>query len=277
MEWKQLPGESGDDHIFAIGDVHGQDKALEVALRAIAETPHNGRQRRLIFTGDIIDRGPGNLKCIDMVMNAARLADVDKVDFIVGNHELMFLDSVRNPVWSMNLWSQNGGYALIEECDPDRKLQKVDDIARMLTEKLSGFIDFLDASHNHLFVDDLLFVHAGIHPHIDIKEFLAQDRSEIQKNHWAWIREPFLHAEGPWSGHENLTVIHGHTPHNFGQWIDPAEVDYFFDLVETHGRICLDAGAMSKGQLVLLEMREGEYRMKLQQSPAFNPNYDLNI
>ena len=276
MDWKKFPGSTGNDRIFAIGDVHGQANALKLALKNIADTPRCGRDRHLIFTGDIIDRGPANLECIDLIMNAAEIADVDKVDFIVGNHELMFLEAVRDPVWSMSLWSKNGGMALIDECDPDHYVHKRDDIAQMLSQKLSDFISFLDDARNHLFVEDLLFVHAGIHPNMDIEEFLAQDRTAIHEEHWAWIRQPFLHAEGPWKGHEALTVIHGHTPHNFGKWVDPAEVAEHFDMTETHGRICLDGGAMSRGQLVMLEAVDGNYRLSLQQVFEYSHDAGMN-
>lgn len=279
MKRKQLPGKSGPDRIFAIGDIHGQAAVLEKTLTAIASEPSCGRQRRLVFTGDIIDRGPENLRSIELVMNARELARVDHVDFIVGNHELMFLEAVENPHWAMNLWTQNGGMAVVDECDPDGIHEKIDDVAAMLAEKLSDFIEFVRSGHNHLFIEDLLFVHAGIHPHVEIRPFLEQERFGVStmEDHWAWIRQPFLSWQGGWQGHKGLTVIHGHTPHNFGRMIDPAEVDDYFDLVETNGRICLDAGAMSRGQLVLLDIADNSYRLEMQQVPSFNPNNEFQL
>lgn len=271
MSWQEFPGKTGPDRIFAIGDVHGQAAVLEKTLKAIAETPHCGRKRRLIFTGDIIDRGPENLKCIELVMKAKEIAAVDEVNFILGNHELMFMDSVKNPHWSMNLWTQNGGMALVDECDPEGNYRRIDDVALMLSERLDQFIEFCDESLNHLFIEDLLFVHGGIHPHVEMKAFLEQDRFGVtsMEDHWAWIREPFLSWQGGWTGHENLTVIHGHTPHNAGLMIDPAEAHDYFDLVESNGRICIDAGAMALGQLVLLDIRDGAYRLKMQHAPGY--------
>ncbi|MFX4300111.1 metallophosphoesterase [Pseudosulfitobacter pseudonitzschiae] len=279
MEWKKLPGRAGSDRIFAIGDVHGQATVLEKTLNAIALVPDCGRHRRLIFTGDIIDRGPENLRSIELVMNAGKVARVDQVDFILGNHELMFLEAIEHPHWAMNLWTQNGGMALVDECDPEGEFERIDDVARMLSERLHAFADFARAGKNHLFIEDLLFVHAGVDPHVDIMAFLGQERfgATRMEDHWAWIREPFLSWRGGWTEHDDLTIIHGHTPHNANRMVDPSAASDYFDLVETNGRICLDAGAMSRGQLVLLEISDGMYRLQMQQVPEFNPNHDLQL
>ena len=58
----KLPGRPVDEQIFAIGDVHGQAVTLKKTLERIAEIPGVGLPRHLVFTGDIIDRGPENLR-----------------------------------------------------------------------------------------------------------------------------------------------------------------------------------------------------------------------
>ena len=42
---------------YAIGDVHGKRDLLEALLAAI-RSDADGRQTRIFFVGDIIDRGP---------------------------------------------------------------------------------------------------------------------------------------------------------------------------------------------------------------------------
>ena len=71
-----------------IGDVHGHADALEALLRAMGYRHHNGAwchpSRTVIFVGDLIDRGPGQLRTLDIArdMTAAGSAQV-----VMGNHE----------------------------------------------------------------------------------------------------------------------------------------------------------------------------------------------
>ena len=58
--WVELPGRSGEDRIFAIGDVHCRSDLLKMPLEFIRladPTP----TVRVIFLGDLIDRGPNSV------------------------------------------------------------------------------------------------------------------------------------------------------------------------------------------------------------------------
>ena len=58
---------------------------------------------------------------------------------------------------------------------------------------------------------NLVFVHAGIHPDMELDRFLDAPRlSAIDSNHPAWIRDAFLFHAGPFEG--GRIVVHGHTP-----------------------------------------------------------------
>ena len=278
-DWKTLPGAPLTEQVFAIGDVHGQAKALRSALVQIKDTPRNGMPSHLIFTGDIIDRGPQNLDCIEAVRSACELANVDKVTFLPGNHELMLLEAVRQPHWGMNLWAQNGGMAVINEIDPEGKIRLVDDIARTLGVELGSFISLIDAAPDYLRLADVLFVHAGISPHEDMDTFLNQGRDMPSKmsDHWAWIRDEFLYHEGGWDAHGHLVVVHGHTPHNMGQRIDPAIAGQYLDRVDTHHRVCIDAGAAGMDQVALLEFSGDQYRITVTHEVPFNPALEETV
>jgi serine/threonine protein phosphatase 1 len=271
--WKKLPGAPLEEQVFAIGDVHGQAKALRRALAKIKDTPRNGMPSHLIFTGDIIDRGPENLDCIAALRAADGLAKVDKVTFLPGNHELMLLEAVRQPHWGMNLWAQNGGMAVINEVDPQRELQHIDEVARALEVELAPFISLIDTAPDYLRLADILFVHGGISPHEDMDAFLNQGRDMPSKmsDHWAWIRDEFLYHEGGWDADGNLIVVHGHTPHNMHQRIDPAIADQYLDRVDTHHRICVDAGAAGMDQVALLEFSNDRYRITVTHEVPFDP------
>ncbi|KKL25403.1 hypothetical protein LCGC14_2405670 [marine sediment metagenome] len=278
-EWKKLPGAPLQEQVFAIGDVHGQAKALRRALAKIKDTPRNGMPSHLVFTGDIIDRGPENLDAIEAVRTAAELAGVDKVTFLPGNHELMLLEAVLQPHWGMNLWAQNGGMAVINEVDPQGEHKRIDDIAKMLGEALEDFMQVIDDAPDYLRMGDLLFVHGGISPHVDMQAFLDQGRDMPSKmrDHWAWIRDEFLYHEGGWDEAGKLVVVHGHTPHNFGKRIDPAIADQYLDRVDTHKRICVDAGAAGMDQVALLEFSGDQYRITVAHEVAFNPALEETV
>ena len=78
---------------YAIGDVHGRRDLLQALLQAI-RTDSAGREARIIFLGDIIDRGPESRQCLDLVI--ATLDSYPGSRLILGNHEeflLSFLDA----------------------------------------------------------------------------------------------------------------------------------------------------------------------------------------
>ena len=68
---------------YVIGDVHGCLKQLERLLAIIdRETP----DAQLLFTGDIINRGPESLGVLRLIM-----AMGDRVQMVLGNHDLHLL------------------------------------------------------------------------------------------------------------------------------------------------------------------------------------------
>lgn len=74
-----------------IPDIHGQHDTLLAALgglgwrRSGLGWTHPEQDRRILFLGDLIDRGPENAAVIRTVRS---LVDDDRADVILGNHEL---------------------------------------------------------------------------------------------------------------------------------------------------------------------------------------------
>lgn len=247
--------------VFAIGDIHGQADLLAKTLEAIRLVPRSADLRRLIFLGDIIDRGPASLGAIKLVESAAQLAGVDEVVLLPGNHELMLLDALDAPEMYMTDWLDNGGDALVQEADPGcrgRTKTELADIARAAVGE--PFLQNLRNVPTWHSEGELLFVHAGVSPDQDIQSFLAKPRLlALDDDHWAWIREPFLSWEKGWHGH---VIIHGHTPAvrqptNLGGFSAGA------DHVSTRRRLCLDAGAAFQPQLGWAEFDKRGYRLGL--------------
>ena len=71
-----------------IGDIHGHADALELLLRKLGYDNEKGYyshpERKVIFVGDFIDRGPKIRKTLSIVK---RMVDENSAKAIMGNHE----------------------------------------------------------------------------------------------------------------------------------------------------------------------------------------------
>lgn len=77
----------------AVGDVHGNLEALEDLLDRLL--PSMGPDDTLVFLGDLIDRGPNSRGVLERLVRL-RKAESVKTVFLLGNHELWMLDSLRD-------------------------------------------------------------------------------------------------------------------------------------------------------------------------------------
>ena len=91
---------------YAIGDIHGCADALGRLLAEIARHS-SGRERRLVFLGDYIDRGPDSAGVLRMLQDIDR-TEMGKATFLMGNHERMLLDAYEKP-FGVTAWLENGG------------------------------------------------------------------------------------------------------------------------------------------------------------------------
>ena len=262
--WRSLPCRGLDAQLFAIGDVHGQATALAIALDAIGAVPEIGLPRRLVFLGDLIDRGPDSLGAVRLAMGAAERARVDEVILLPGNHELMLIDGLLDPQVFLGDWLDNGGDAVIQEADPGCTARKLADLAEIARDAFDpAFLTAMTSAPSFHLAEELLFVHAGLAPEMDAEKFLAQGRFGSSGEHWAWIREPFLDWTSGWGPDRSWVVVHGHTPAVRRQ----AKPDGFAraaDRVRSHRRLCLDAGAaFGLPQVAWAEFGPERYRVGL--------------
>lgn len=87
MEWIQtLPANPLD----IVGDVHGEIDALEELLAEMGWTDGSAQAagRRLVFVGDLVDRGPQSVQVVDRVQ---ALVEAGLAQVVLGNHELNLL------------------------------------------------------------------------------------------------------------------------------------------------------------------------------------------
>jgi serine/threonine protein phosphatase 1 len=79
---------------IAIGDIHGNVKALEDVLAQLEAEVLEGDT--IVFLGDYIDRGPSSKQCIDRILSF-RSSTAAAVVGLLGNHEDWLLRAMRDP------------------------------------------------------------------------------------------------------------------------------------------------------------------------------------
>lgn len=196
--------------LLVIGDVHGQVDQLEKALNAAEALIKQGRVSRVVFLGDLIDRGPDSLGCLRLI---ADFRSRHETVLLLGNHEqfmfvtLMHANASVRDLAAYNWVSNKGAWAI--------------PLWGTLLQTLRQLGLGLDAWHASYSTGNVLLVHAGIPMNAtegERGEFLSQGKLDLPKGsgishpHWAWIRTGFLEADVPWSRH---FVVHGHTKNEF--------------------------------------------------------------
>ncbi|MGD0761689.1 MAG: metallophosphoesterase [Roseiarcus sp.] len=213
--------------IFAVGDIHGRADLLDALLEEAQREPRRAPRRAVVFLGDLVDRGPDPLGAIDLAIGAGERIGAEESIALMGNHETMMrlaLDPttpLADAIDALEGWVANGGGATIAQfADPGAAPATPKALVGAIRAALPPRIaKWLEGLRPHWRSGEILFVHAGVNPRVELDEFLAAPWNtplwRLDENrHWAWVRWPFLdHAPGPegWSG---LFVVHGHTPND---------------------------------------------------------------
>jgi len=219
--------------IYAVGDIHGRYDLLEPLLAAIhADAASGGVSARIVFLGDVIDRGPESRQALALVIETIR--DCPGSALILGNHEeflLRFLgDTVTREKIARN-WFANGGLATLASYGFDER-DRIDTIANRFLRDFSAHVEALNRADWMVTAGRYCFVHGGIDPALP----LARQDPETTR----WIRGRFLDHRGPLE----KIVVHGHTP-----------TDSL--LPELHAnRIAIDTGAVYSGHLTCAVLDE---------------------
>jgi serine/threonine protein phosphatase 1 len=93
--------------ICVIGDLHGRLDLLEAMLALAGEQP-DAEAVRLVFVGDMIDRGPDSAGVLRR-LHGLCTAVPERVICLCGNHERMFLDFLADPPGQGRRWLDAGG------------------------------------------------------------------------------------------------------------------------------------------------------------------------
>ncbi|MBN1279580.1 MAG: serine/threonine protein phosphatase [Chlorobium sp.] len=180
---------SEHNRIIAIGDIHGCHRTL---LRLLEKTELQTSDQ-LVFLGDYIDRGPRTKDVIDTLIG------LDKhytCFFLMGNHELMFLEylDTRDPV----SWFYNGGQATLLSYGSNNGLD--------LPE---SHIAFMRNCQPYLETEHYFFTHGGLDPELSVKDNLKYYKPEEFCWQRVHMRNSFLESR---SYRWEKTLISAHTP-----------------------------------------------------------------
>jgi serine/threonine protein phosphatase 1 len=259
--WKFAPFALTGETVFAIGDIHGCARELSALLDRVAELAREeAGPRRLVYLGDVVDRGDDTIDALRLWAEDAAARGVDRIDRIIGNHEIiMLLPMAGSPhaakAEAMWLSDGMGGAKVLEEMrravgDP-RARPSYQLAAAALGDKV---MRLLITERSHLRVGNTLFVHGGLDGQADQEAFLASPWTAFTEARWAWITRGFLDWQGGFGG---TLVVHGHTP--------PAK---HFPLTHMpdphlflHDRLGLDGGSAVTGFVVGAQIQDGRYRI----------------
>lgn len=219
-----------NEKIYVIGDIHGRyDLLLKLLTLVFIDLQENDRLSeclvRLIFLGDVIDRGPDSLKCLQTLEVLTQFG----AELILGNHEDLLLRSIAGDDYAQNIWFKYGGLNTLESLGLTGRstLEDSFDFGERLLEALSpNIVSMLKQASYFLTSKDYFFVHAGVKPGIPL---LKQNNSDL-----LYIREEFTRSK-KWHG---SVIVHGHS---------------IVESIELHdNRISIDTGAYRSGKLSCL-------------------------
>lgn len=174
---------------YVIGDIHGRSNLLD---QLISNVPWDVTRDKLVFLGDLVDRGDDAPGVVERVMSLARANP--NIVVLRGNHEQMLLDCLDygDLQW---LIPENGGLATLEAygCELDQ-LKDVSDIK--IPEEHVEFFRGLPFYHED---EQAIYVHAGLIP--------GELPSETDPDVLIWTRDLDF-----FKGYQGKLCFFGHTP-----------------------------------------------------------------
>lgn len=215
----QLP--LNEQPIVSIGDIHGRADLLQKLLTEITALVPDAR---IIFLGDLIDRGPSSERVLDIVHELRERRP--GTELILGNHDFYLREHLRGRLTDddADKWFRWGGMETLYSYSPVG-FETLKQYRDFVLNVYSNHLDLLESAKSMFTWGGYCFVHAGIRPGIPLSDQSAYDLM--------WIREGFLDYEAPLPA----IVVHGHS-------ITPSRMPE----VRTN-RIAIDTGAYGTGRL----------------------------
>jgi serine/threonine protein phosphatase 1 len=190
---------------FVVGDIHGRCAQLQILIEML---PRDDSADKLIFLGDLIDRGSDVPGCVEHVLNLCN-ANPEKVICLRGNHEQMlldFLDEV-SMIWVTTATGGDQTFGQYTETPLVLRTEADFDAARaLIAEKIpTEQIDFFRQLPLYYEDDFAIYVHAGLEN--------GKHPSESSPNALLWTRDMDFYKS-----YHGKPCVFGHTPTTFLPW-----------------------------------------------------------
>ena len=225
-----------------VGDLHGCFDELRALLGELGYAVERGEQatggrwrvnhadgRRLIFLGDLVDRGPASGSCLRLVMDAVAAGTAL---CLPGNHDDKLGRKLRGRDVKLNRWLEETLEQLAAE-PPEWR------------DQVAEFIDSL-ASHYELNGGHLVVAHAGMKETMQGRASRAVREFALYGETTGETDEFGLPVRHEWAAdyRGRAQVVYGHTPVPAAEWLNRT--------------ICVDTGCVFGGRLTALRYPENE-------------------
>lgn len=213
-----------------IGDIHGCASELEKLLRKLGYGPQgHPEKRKVIFLGDITDRGPRNLDAYEIV---SRMVSQGSALCVVGNHDAKLLRYLQGK----NVLPHRGLELTAAEIETQSPTYR---------EQMARFLESLP-SHYVLDSGRLVVAHAGLKEAYQGRESRRVHSFCIYGDTTGKVDEFGYPERLNWSldYRGSATVVFGHTPVPKAEWLN--------------NTINIDTGCVFGGYLTALRYPEGQ-------------------
>ena len=213
--------------LYVIGDVHGMAGPLEAVLAMVdRDIARHGKPSRIVFAGDIIDRGPDSRRAVAIVR--ARVGETSRhrrddperrqpveTDCLMGNHERALTECLKNPTGpDQRQWLTTHcretlasyGFDADAFCDPRRETWRARPEAPVLRDDaawMAGLPRLIDHQ-------PFIIAHAGLDPSRSLSDqdptILVWGEDGIRKR---WDAMP---GGTPDNDTRARILVHGHYP-----------------------------------------------------------------
>lgn len=201
---------------YVMADIHAQ---YDMFLDILSQIEFSA-QDKLYVLGDLTDWGPDPLAVIRFLMAQTN------VQTVLGNHDKMLLDFLKQKLGAKERWLRNGGRAAMEA------------LFRISISERDAIFRWFSSLPLYLIIDNYILVHAGLRrrPFRSLEELMAgQHADDLLFIRQEFFRHPAVPGQVVIFGHTRTSQIVSGQNYCYPIWYDPIHKD----------KIGIDCGANS--------------------------------
>lgn len=233
-----------NEKLVVIPDIHGH---LDPAQRLVDRLETSGylKDRRLVFLGDYLDKGPAVRQLVDFLIEMQSQEHI----VLAGNHEYTLLRALQDSSertrwigrWALGYENQTLASYGVDRYPGQSRLERADELRQKIPLKHLEFLDSLPWVYQS---GDLIAVHAGLDPAQDADEQVQRLKDKVDDNERGPVQLHSRKFNLPTAQILGKLIVSGHTIRPT-PYISP-------------GRVLLDCGVHVGGPLVAWVADTGE-------------------